>query len=186
MPPKTRITKDDIVKSATDIVRERGIGEINARDIAARLNCSTQPIFSNFNTMNDLFEAVIRNAYDMYRTCIKHEMEKGEFPPYKASGMAYIEFARQEKELFKLLFMCDRKGFPLDENSEEIVEMNRLVQKNLNLSVDEAALFHLEMWIFVHGIATMLATGYLEFDRELISRMLSDSYLGIKKRYEEK
>ena len=71
MPPKTRITKDDIVKSATDIVRERGIGEINARDIAARLNCSTQPIFSNFNNMNDLFEAVIRNAYDMYRTCIK-------------------------------------------------------------------------------------------------------------------
>lgn len=32
-------------------------------------------------------------------------MESGEYPPYKASGMAYIDFARREKHLFRLLFM---------------------------------------------------------------------------------
>ena len=35
-------------------------------------------------------------------------MSAGQYPPYKASGMAYIRFAREQRELFKLLFMRDR------------------------------------------------------------------------------
>ena len=186
MAPKNKITRAEIIEAALSLVERHGKDELNARSIAKELGISTQPIFSNFKNMSELKIEVGKLATEIYLEYIRKTAESGLYPVYKASGMAYIEFARREKELFKLLFMCDRKGFPLDENSEEIVEMNRLVQKNVNLSVDEAALFHLEMWIFVHGIATMLATGYLEFDRELISRMLSDSYLGIKKRYEEK
>ena len=34
-------------------------------------------------------------------------MSTGKYLPYKANGMVYIRFAREEKELFKLLFMYD-------------------------------------------------------------------------------
>ena len=44
-------------------------------------------------------------------------------------------------------------------------------------------IFHLETWSAVHGIAVMIATGFLELDGELISRMLSDVFQGLKKRY---
>ena len=42
---------------------------------------------------------------------------------------------------------------------------------------------HLEMWAYVHGIATMFATGFLDLDWELVSRMLTDSYQGLRKQY---
>ena len=66
MPPKVKITKEDIVKTAVALVRADGEQAINARAIAASLNCSTQPIFSNFATMDDLREAVILAAYHRY------------------------------------------------------------------------------------------------------------------------
>lgn len=48
MPPKVKVTKAEIVKAALAVVREHGAGVLNARTVAAVLNCSTQPIFSNF------------------------------------------------------------------------------------------------------------------------------------------
>ena len=61
----------------------------------------------------------------------------------------------------------------------------QLIQQNLGISEDEAYLFHLEMWLYVHGIATMIATSYLDWDDEFISRVLTDAYMGLKYRYTE-
>lgn len=97
--------------------------------------------------------------------------------------MAYIRFAKEEKELFKLLFMRDRSGERVGENKEEIRPLLKLIRQNLGLSEEDAYFFHLEMWIYVHGIATMLATSYLELDEEFISRVMTDGYEGMKARY---
>ena len=110
-------------------------------------------------------------------------MAEGKYPPYKASGMAYIRFAKEEKELFKLLFMRGRSGERVGENKEEIRPLLEIIRQNLGLSEEDAYFFHLEMWIYVHGIATMLATSYLELDEEFISRVMTDGYEGMKARY---
>ena len=109
-------------------------------------------------------------------------MAAGKYPPYKASGMAYIRFAREEKELFKLLFMRDRKGEPLKPGREMEVILP-LIMKNTGLSREKAELFHLELWVFVHGIAAMIATSYLDYELETISEMLTDVYMGLKTRF---
>ena len=62
MPPKVKITKEEIINTAVNIVRNSGAPAINARTIAAILNCSTQPIFSNFATMDELRLAVLEKA----------------------------------------------------------------------------------------------------------------------------
>ena len=108
MPPKVKTTKDDIIHAAINLVREGGAEAINARNIAAALKCSTQPVFSNFASMTELKFKVIEEADKLYNKYINDEVEKGLYPPYKSSGMAYIRFAKEEKELFKLLFMRDR------------------------------------------------------------------------------
>jgi hypothetical protein len=48
---------------------------------------------------------------------------------------------------------------------------------------EKAMLMHLEMWAFVHGIGTMLATSFLDLDFELISNMISDVYQGIRAKH---
>ena len=182
MPPKVKITKKDILSAALSLVREQGEAALGARSIAGALGCSTQPIFSNFDTMEALSEAVTQEAYEHYLGFLKAEAEREQYPKYKAFGMAYIRFAKEEKELFKFLFMRDRRGQELSPTADFEASVE-ILMTSCNVSRETAKLMHLEMWTFVHGIATMLATAFLELDWELISTMTSDVYQGIRARY---
>ena len=183
MPPKVKITKEEIINAATEAVRKDGVQAVNARNIAAILNCSTQPIFSNFTTMEELRLAVIRKADMLCQEYMKREREEGQYPPYKANGMAYIRFAKEEKKLFQLLYMRDRSEEMIPKETEVGNQMEQMVNANTGLEGDEMKLFHLEMWAYVHGVATMFATGFLDLDWELVSKMLTDAYQGLKKQY---
>ena len=183
MPPKTNVTKESILAAALQLVRESGAAALNARAVAKRLDCSTQPIFSNYASMEELREDVLKAADERYQQYLADGRKDPSYPPYKASGMAYIRFAKEERELFKLLFMRDRSGEIIEEDREGIADLIQLIAANTGLSPDEAYLFHLEMWIYVHGIATMVATAYLDWDWEMISRLMTDAYEGIKGRF---
>lgn len=183
MPPKVKVTKPDILQTALDLIREKGAEGINARAVAARLGVSTQPIFSNYESMEALKADAVAAANALYQSFIEADVASGRYPAYKASGMAYIRFAKEEPGLFKLLFMRDRTGETIQQGFDEIRPLLALIQKNTGLSEQDALLFHTEMWVYVHGIATMIATGYLQWDWELISRMLTDNYKGMKARW---
>lgn len=183
MAPRVKITKEDIIEAAIELVRQRGALALNARNLATTLNCSTQPIFSNFSSMEELRMVVIEQADWMCNQYIKCEVESGVYPSYKASGMAYIRFAKEERELFKLLYMRDRSAEVVPKEMELGDEMKSLLHDNTGLTGAEAEFFHLEMWAFVHGIATMFATGFLNLDWELVSKMLTDAYLGVKTQF---
>ena len=184
MPPKIKVTKADIINTAVEIVRESGADALNARTVAARLDCSTQPVFSNFAKMEDLRFAVAERANTLYKEYMQREIASGEYPVYKASGMAYIRFAREEKELFKLLYMCDRTGGDIPEDTALTDKMESIIHQNIGLEGLDAKLFHLEIWAAVHGIATMFATGFVELSWELVSKMLTDIYQGLRKQYQ--
>ena len=184
MPPKFRFTREEIVDAALALTAEGGAKAVTARALAAKLGSSAKPIFGLFENMEELQRAVLAAAFEKYSRFIAAEMTKGEYAPYKASGMAYIRFAKEERELFKLLFMRDRSR---EEKPgwADVGELIGLIQKGTGLSREAAQLFHLEMWVYVHGIAAMIATAYLDFDEETVSRMLSDMYWGLRSRSRE-
>ena len=184
MAPKVKVTREDIIKTTLELVRKHGADYINARAIASALECSTQPIFSNFNSMEELQEETILCAYGLYLDFIKSEIESGEYPQYKAFGMAYIRFAKEEKELFKLLFMRDRTNEDLSPSPDFEESVNLIMELN-NVSREQAMLIHLEMYTCVHGIATMVATSFLPLEWTLISQILSDIYHGIRTKVAE-
>lgn len=183
MPPNFKFTKEEILKSALDITREKGMSALTARSLAAKLGCSVKPIFGLFRNMEQVQQEVFLAANSMYQNYLQEDMSKGEYPPYKASGIAYIRFAKEEKELFKLLFMRDRSREEKKQDNEEIKQIIELIEKNTGLNKEDAYLFHIEMWLYVHGIATMIATSYLDWDMEFISKALTDGYIGLKYRY---
>lgn len=183
MPPKVKINKQDIINTATELVRLQGESALNARNIAKSLNCSTQPIFSNFASMDELRRAVLTEVQAIVESYIARETASGLYPPYKASGMAYIRFAKEEKELFKLLYMRTRKEDDYIDDQALFDQMTELVEENTGLAKESTSLFHLEMWAYVHGIATMFATDFLSLDWVLVSKTITDVYQGLKKQY---
>lgn len=183
MPPKFKFTREQIVAAALEVTRKNGITGLTARGLAAELGSSAKPIFGLFQNMEEVQREVVSAANTLYQSYIKKGMADNKFPPYKASGIAYIQFAKEEKELFKLLFMRDRTDEKIEENREEIRPILDLIMKNLGIDENEAYFFHLELWLYVHGIATMIATYYLEWDIEFIDKALTDAYQGLKNRY---
>ena len=183
MPPKFKFTREEIINAALEVTRKNGMEGLTARGLAAELGSSSKPIFGLFQNMEEVQIEVIAAANNLYQSYISRGMTEGKYPPYKASGIAYIQFAKEEKELFKLLFMRDRTGEKIEENREEIRPILNIIMKNLGISEDEACMFHLELWLYVHGIATMIATNYLHWNIEFISKILTDAYQGLMQRY---
>lgn len=185
MPRDFMFTKEEIINAALSLTRERGFSAVSARTLGEKLGTSSRPVFGRFENMEEVKSAIISAANELYQAYRKKELESGKYVPFKASGMAYIRFAREEKELFKLLFMRDRSKEALKSYADEMDELVSLVGKQVDLNKDKATMFYLEVWIYVHGIASMIATNYLEWDEELASRAVTDVYEGLKLRYAE-
>ena len=182
MPKSAKITREMVIKAAVSIVREAGADALNARAVAARLNSSVQPIFYNFSGIDELRREVIAEASSLYAARVEAVIAENKYPVYKSSGMAYVEFATEERELFKLLFMRDRDAAERADDST-LEPVFTLVAESVGVDIDTAKLIHLEIWAFVHGIATMIVTDYYVPDLELISSMMTDVYMGLKSRF---
>lgn len=186
MPPKVKINEQTILSAALELVRTGGDEALNARSLAASLHCSTQPIYRNFATMEALRGALLTEIHDRYLRFMGDWIAASQDPPYKASGLAYIAYARTEPRLFRMLFMRSRDDQLAGPEQEDWEPTMEAVERMTGLDRQEAELFHLEMWAVVHGIAVMQATNYLNLEEETVSRMLTDAYRGITQRWEER
>lgn len=181
MSAKKVIEKDRIVEVACQIVAESGMDGLNMRDLAKRCGCSTQPIYLSFASADELKSAVQREMIARYDRYIEDEISSGKYPEYKSTGMAYIRFAKEQPQFFKHLFMRDRSHEKTDELATEFQrEADRVCQ--YGIGADEATQFHTHMWIYVHGIATMFATGYLNWNWDTVSALLTEQFQAIKAR----
>ncbi len=187
MAGKIKVTMDQIVECAFAITQKEGIAAVTARRIGKELKCSLQPVYYDFGTITRLKDAVIKRANETYNDYIASSKKATEYPPYKAVGVYYIRFAIEEPELFKLLFMRDtslteKDADKVDDNEDYIIAE---IGKRTGLDPKRAKKFHFEMWIFTHGIATMIATRYMRFKPEEISQLLDDAFRGLLKEYKE-
>jgi AcrR family transcriptional regulator len=183
MPPKFKFKKEEIVECALQLVREEGNDALTARALGARLGSSPKPIFGLFSGMDEVQSAVIDAANVRYLACQAQTIASQNIPPYKAMGMAYIRFAIEEPQLFRLLFMREREASEAEKPSEDWKNAVKIIEENLGLNHENATVFQMEMWSFVHGIAAMYATNYLKPDLDLVSAMLTDLFQGLRHRF---
>ena len=170
MPRATKFLKEDIIEAACAVVKKEGLSAINARRVAKELGCSVQPIFYQFENMEDLKQATIlhiRKIYQSYMIAGSKE-EKA----YRGMGLAYIRFAKDYPDFFKILFMGDSKISPT-----EFIEKDNMGNQVLEKGQEA---FHLKVWIFTHGIASMVATGTVAFTDEQIEELLTDTVRQMK------
>jgi AcrR family transcriptional regulator len=110
MPPKAKVTSADIVQTAIELIRQNGEGAVNARSIAAALNCSTQPIFSNFTTMEELQAAVVMAAYERYSCFLQNESASGK--NYATVGGDALLLSVRMPKVAGVAVLCDGANDP--------------------------------------------------------------------------
>ena len=178
MPTKIKISKDMILDAAFEIVRKDGMEKLSNRELASKLKCSIRPIYYQFENVEEMQKELYLKIEQYFYKFILDNMVK-EIPKYKQVGINYIKFAKKEKKLFQTLFMSDTGLTPdafVLKAGKDYKEIEKLVRISTNLKDDDIKDFHTKMWIFCHGIATLVANGTVKLTDNQIQELLSDEF----------
>ena len=182
MPPKSILTKEQIAIQAFEIIRSEGYDALNTRRLASELGVSTMPLFKHYKNMDEIKSAAVNLGVAEYT---KYMQQGAADPiPFKGMGRAYIRFAKNEPMLFEIFFMRPTESVAgldkVDPNTATALNMASSILKG-NTGGGEKLLR--DMWVVVHGIATLEATGKYSFSDDEISEILSTIFIGLKKQY---
>ncbi len=176
MPPKPKITKDKILTSVLDMTREDGFESVNARSIAARLNCSTRPIFTCYENMDALKEDFLDFAFTFYtQYADDYRLRAGQSIDL-ALPLSYIEFAREETNLFRFLFISHmdlKMTQPTDFYHEPgNLQKAQAFAKAVGIDLPQAKKIFLDLFLYSHGLAVLTAEQKLSLDKETSEAMV--------------
>lgn len=179
MPPKAKFTKEQITKAALSVVSEKGVQALTAKELGAALGTSTTPIFTVFNSMQEVQDAVMLAAMERFEE-YAHKTAHIK-PVFKQVGMQMILFAKEEPKLYQLIFMSsisEAQTFDdiyahLGSVADECLD---LLQKDYDLSKDNAKTLFEHVWIHTFGIGALCATGVCDFSHKQIAEMLTQDF----------
>jgi len=182
MPPKAKHSKKEIIDTAYEMVRKHGIDFLTARSLAAELGTSTAPIFTTFTNIEEVKEAVIDSAKALYKEYLRKGLEQS--PPFKGTGLKYIEFAKNEPELFKLLFMqgtnIEVPTHFMPEGDENAPTVLSALKKHHFIEEKKARMLYNHLSVYAHGLAVLYAMGQCIFTMDDVDKMLSEVFNALK------
>ncbi|MGL5963859.1 MAG: TetR/AcrR family transcriptional regulator [Fusobacteriaceae bacterium] len=160
MPKKAIFKKKQIHNKAYEMFEKYGLEEITARSLAKALNASPAPIYSYYESMDVLKEELIDRAKERFLEYLDNEETEFKFLNV---GLGICYFAREEKQLFRNIFLKDISYRDLIREFRDLVKKQmEKDERFLEMSEEEKVELFLDSWIYVHGFATLIATGYFE------------------------
>lgn len=176
MPPKAKIAKNMILNTVLDITRETGFESVNARSIASKLQCSTRPIFTCYENMDELKKAFLDYAFEFYNQYVIEYSNSVNVSSYLVLPLSYIDFAKEETHLFKLLFindmdldMVNTMDFYKEVGNEKKA---KIFSDEIGVELEHAKKIFLDLFFYTHGIAVLTATEKLSLDRNSVEKMV--------------
>ena len=186
MPPKAKFTEEEIVEAAVNIAREKGIGAVTAREVGAALGVSSRPLFTYFSTVDELKRKVFEYTREMYRDVVREGLKKP--IPALGVGQQYLRFAREEPQLYRLLFLTPPEGMT-GSASEALHLSQELVRESImriyNMDAETADNFFRDLWLVAYSFTTLIVTGECPYSDGEISDLLTRYSVSLCKAYKE-
>jgi len=180
MPPKEKVSKAMIQSTAFSMTKEYGFEAVTARKLAEQLNCSTQPIFRAYENMDELKCDLFYMSADYFANHMLRKKSRTQ-PLYLTMGMAYIELAVKEKNLFSLIASVeDYGGDPLGDaivGDDSANILDKLPDADDFSDKQRRELFAM-VSMFTHGVASMVASNRIHMSDKEIKLMLTKAYEG--------
>lgn len=182
MPPKPKFTREEIVTAALELVSEKGIEALTARELGNRLGSSARPIFTVFTSMEEVQEEVRAAALKRFESYAEKAIHYT--PVFKQVGMQMILFAIEEPKLYQLVYMSENAGATDFEGiAQRLGDVAQLcvdvIQRDYGLEEKEARLLFEHVWIYTFGIGALCATGMCQFSQDEIIQMLGQDFMAM-------
>ena len=181
MPPRAKYTREQIIHKAFEMTRKNGIESVVARELGKELGTSSSPIFTAFKNMEELHKEVRKVAMKEFETYVSDAINYT--PAFKYVGMKMIEFAMKEPKLFQLLYMREHDesetyAMLINELGDTVDVCIEIMQKDYDLSREDAELLFRQIWLHTFGICVLVAGKVCQITPEEISEMLSVEFKG--------
>lgn len=166
MPRTRRILKEHILDAALELMKEEGFNRFTARRIAECLNASTQPIYKEFNNMDDLKENLLEYIIEFLKKDIFLLHTKD--VKLEEVCINYIRFAKEEGTLFSALYMGrELPAHHLHTCVHESLHKIALNHDELKNKDEKDRQFLLDIiWPSIHGVAILTAQKQVLFETE--------------------
>ena len=186
MPPKVKFQKEEIVSAAVNIARKKGIESVTAREVASELKVSTRPIFTWFDSIEQLKGEVYGQAKDCYRKYVQKGLAGP--VPFLGVGQQYIRFAQEEPELYKLLFLTkpsEASGGAMEalQFSQDLVRES--IMRIYNVDEGLADRYFQNLWLVAFSFATLIVTDDCPYTDKEMSSVFTEMSLALCKAYKE-
>ena len=176
MPPIPKINKQMILDTSLEIIRKDGINNLNVRNIASKLNCSTQPIMYHYKNM-DILKEELYDIVDKYHS--EFLMKESSNDPLLNIGLQYIKFANEEKNYFKFLFQSDKfSNFIIEDlvNDSNLTDIFEVIRKEVKLNKKQIKEMFINLFITAHGIASLLANNSMTYNEKECIKILENTF----------
>jgi AcrR family transcriptional regulator len=177
LPPKRQHSKNQIEDAAFAIAREQGLQFLSARTVAQKLGCSTSPIYSTFESMQELEDMVCERSVGVM---LEYQTQRRTGSPLLDLCLGYILFAVEESQLFRDMFLNKQE---LSQHSLEMKDFayRQLLDKMLSKEPALAGLNEPNMvelleilWTYTHGLAAQINIKAIELpDEQSITNRLN-------------
>lgn len=181
MPAIAKVTKEMIIDAAFEIAKEMGAENITARTVSQKLGCSTQPVLYHFKTIEDVRIAAHRKASEFHIDYVTNISGRYERPMLEV-GMRYIQFAVEEKNLFRFLYHSNYDtGVSLSDwlTGKNFDSLYPILKRQAEVDEQQAYSIFSQIVLVTHGIASLLANNAMVYDEAYCVNTLSNAYFGI-------
>lgn len=186
MAPKNKFTKEEMTAAALRVVRIKGIDGLTAKTLADELGTSTQPVFTAFGSMDGVKQEVYAAAVHVYDGYTEAGLK--EDVPFLGVGMQYIRFAKEEPELYRLLFLTQtpEESCSAMKSMEHLQALVRPMLRDIyHITAEEADLYFRDLWLVVHSLSTLIVTGDCPYSDREIGQILTGFSISICKSIKE-
>lgn len=184
MAPKNKFTKKEMVEAALQVVRTKGIDGLTAKTMAEELGTSTQPVFTCFGSMDNVKQEVYAAAISVYDRYTGAGLK--EKIPFLGVGKQYLSFAREEPELYRLLFLTKTQEHSAMKSMQHLQELVRPTLMDIyHISDKEADLYFRNLWLVVHSLSTLIVTGDCAYSDQELGQILTGFSISICKSIKE-
>lgn len=173
MARKKEISRDKILDVAYKMAVKDGIEGLTARSIAKTGHFSTQPLYLEFNNMNDLREQVLKKISDDLRTKTLQQSYIGD--ALIDLDLSYIEFAQKHVNLFRAMFVDGKFGSKVISDTLMDLGTEKFKEQYPDTQYDEDRIRDIVIanWISTTGMAALVVNKIATFNQTQIINVLN-------------
>lgn len=166
--------KEELLKQAVQIIQTKGVDAVTLQVLASELGTSRSAIYRHFSSKNELLHNVLLYGFEMFDEVIAPifmQKEKSVLDRLYLMGKAYVQFASEHPNLYRMLFgekfqdiredSCDIEDEDQSKGFHALVALLVEGQETNQFKKEDPMLVAQTIHAQVHGMASLYIDGHI-------------------------